>query len=55
MNQMSCLSLKEQKMLQQAAKVAELAQKNKDAARIHLLQIQNYLASRPLASAKRVS
>ena len=45
---MSCLSLKEQKLLQQAAKQAELAQKNKDAARVHLLQIQNYLARAPL-------
>lgn len=45
---MSCLSPKAQKLLQQAAKQAELARKNKEAARIHLLQIQTYLARMPV-------
>jgi len=45
---MSNLSFKAQKLLQQAAKQAQLAQKNRDAARVHLLQIQTYLARTPV-------
>jgi hypothetical protein len=42
------MNQKEVKLLQQAEAKAVLAQKNKEAARIHLLQIQTYLARTPI-------
>lgn len=50
---MSSISQTEMKALAQAQKLAELAQKNKEAARAHLLAVQTYLASRTPVTRQR--
>lgn len=52
---MSCLpSLKMSQSLEQAIKRAELEQKNKALARLHLLKIQDLIAKMPLQTTRPI-